>query len=763
MGKVRDHKSLVAKLLATENITVRYDKVSTAAFSPVKRELILPIYKTELSDDELDLFIGHEVGHALFTPAVDPSEYSKGRNNFHGVLNVVEDARIERLIQDKFPGLKRNFSKGYKDLVDRKFFGDVNPNDLGFVDRLNLYFKLGDNDIVFDEEEMQFVEEIENCKTFEEVLDITERIYSKFSQEKKEKEEQQSEGGEDENNEESVPESGSGDSGESTDQDGDPEDNEESAQSTESDEGEDDTEDSGNGESTDDDVRDDNDDGTSTEERNGLNSLDSDDLSTSTQDSLERSMEDMVETSEYFKYREVNLPTQLDHVVPNRELVEIVNNHSWKRNDGSVQDWTEVSGRSISNVEQLKEDFLKFSKEQKSVINYMVKEFEMRKSADEYKRTRESKTGSLNLNKLHQYKFSEDLFRKNLVVKDGKNHGLIMYIDWSGSMCDCIGETIEQLQVLIMFCKKVNIPFEVYAFTNHWVEEWNYNTRGFSGNNLPYTDELHYDKSYKLLELCNTSLNTKEYNESMYLLEYLKLCRAGAWAYKYSYPSQLYLGGTPISPTVFSSIQQVKNFRKRYNLQIVNAIFLTDGEGNDQILHVNENGVEGKINPFYSKNSRTVIRGDVKDYVVNVDGKYLNWWNSEGEISSTEELGFDILKTECPYTNVIGFFVSEPRDIGRNVAMHSINPYESVLDNESRRLFMRKNTKQNFLHFNKGIKYYDDLFVTMTTNLRIDNDDWEVDESTRNSKVKLRTSFIKKMNKKNNSRSFLKKFTEIIA
>lgn len=762
MGKVRDHKSLVAKLLATENITVRYDKVSTAAFSPVKRELILPIYKTELSDDELDLFIGHEVGHALFTPAVDPSEYSKGRNNFHGVLNVVEDARIERLIQDKFPGLKRNFSKGYKDLVDRKFFGDVNPNDLGFVDRLNLYFKLGDNDIVFDEEEMQFVKEIENCKTFEEVLDITERIYSKFSQEKKEKEEQQSEGGEDENNEESAPESGSGDSGEPKNQDGDPEDDKEDSESTEPDEGEDDTEDSENGESTDDDVRDDNDDGTSTEERNGLNSLDSDDLSTSTQDSLERSMEDMVETSEYFKYREFNLPTQLDHVVPNRELVEIVNNHTWKRNDGHDQDWTEVAGRSISNVDQLKEDFLKFSKEQKSVINYMVKEFEMRKSADEYKRTRESKTGSLNLNKLHQYKFSEDLFRKNLVVKDGKNHGLIMYIDWSGSMCNCIGETIEQLQVLIMFCKKVNIPFEVYAFTNHWVEEWNYNSRGFD-NNLPYTDELHYDKSYKLLDLCNSSLNTKEYNESMYLLEYFKLCRAGSYAYKYSYPSQLYLGGTPISPTVFSSIQQVKNFRKRYNLQIVNAIFLTDGEGNDQLLHVNENGVEGRFDPFHSKNSRTVVRGDVKDYVVNVDGKYLNWWNSEGEISSTEELGFDILKTECPYANVIGFFVSEPRDIGRNVAMHSINPYESVLDNESRSLFMRKNNKQNFLHFNKGIKYYNDLFVTMTTNLRIDNDDWEVDESTRNSKVKLRTSFIKKMNKKNNSRSFLKKFTEIIA
>jgi hypothetical protein len=758
MGRVRDHKSLVAKLLATENITVRYDKVSTAAFSPVKRELILPIYKTELSDDELDLFIGHEVGHALFTPAVDPSEYSKGRNNFHGVLNVVEDARIERLIQDKFPGLRRNFSKGYKDLVDRKFFGNDNPNDLGFVDRMNLYFKLGNKDIIFDDEEMQFVEEIENCKTFEEVLDITERIYSKFSQEKKEEKQESGRGENDDNENTTEPESG--DSEGSQDEDGDTEDNKENNSSSESDEDENDSEDSRDGESSADDDRESDDDRTSTEERDGIDSLDPDDLSTSTQESLDHSMESMVETSDEFSYREFDLPTQLDHVVSNQELVKIVNNYTWKTTDGREHNHTEVEGRSISNVNELQGDFLKFSTDQKSVINYMVKEFEMRKSADEYKRTRESKTGSLNLNKLHQYKFSEDLFRKNLVVKDGKNHGLIMYIDWSGSMCDCIKQTIEQLQVLIMFCKKVNIPFEVYAFTNHWVENWHYKNKR---EEIIEGDNLHYSDNFKLLDLCNSYMNTKDYNESMYLLEYLKLTRAGINSYKYSYPSQLYLGGTPITPMVLSSIQQVKNFRKRNNVQIVNAIFLTDGEGNDTVSCVDKEGIVRRFDPFYYKNTRTVIRGDVKDYVVNMGSKYMNWWNSNGDICSTEEFVFDILKNECPYAKVVGFFISEPRSISRDVSMHSLNPYESVLDDGSRKLFLRKSSGQNFLHFNKGIKFYDDLFVTMSTNLKIDNEEWEVDEKTRNSKVKLRTSFIKKMNQKNNSRSFLKKFTEIIA
>ena len=50
--------------------------------------------------------------------------------------------------------------------------------------------------------------------------------------------------------------------------------------------------------------------------------------------------------------------------------------------------------------------FKEFSSEQKSLISYLIKEFEMRKSADEHKRTREAKTGILNPNKLHAFKFS---------------------------------------------------------------------------------------------------------------------------------------------------------------------------------------------------------------------------------------------------------------------------------------------------------------------------------------------------------------------
>ena len=64
----------------------------------------------------------------------------------------------------------------------------------------------------------------------------------------------------------------------------------------------------------------------------------------------------------------------------------------------------------------------------------MVKEFECRKSADAYARAGESKTGILDTKKLHTYKYNEDLFKKITVLPDGKNHGMIFVLDWSGSM-----------------------------------------------------------------------------------------------------------------------------------------------------------------------------------------------------------------------------------------------------------------------------------------------------------------------------------------
>ena len=75
---------------------------------------------------------------------------------------------------------------------------------------------------------------------------------------------------------------------------------------------------------------------------------------------------------------------------------------------------------------------------------------------------------------LSKYKFTDDIFKKLTIVPDAKNHGMIVLVDWSGSMSDVLSSVIQQLMNLAWFCRKINIPFEVYAFSNYY----NYNYDG---------------------------------------------------------------------------------------------------------------------------------------------------------------------------------------------------------------------------------------------------------------------------------------------
>ena len=115
-------KSLLAKLMATENLTVEQRKVQTASFDVQNRILTLPILDAKISPFLYDLFLGHEVGHALNTP-LEGLVKAKEEKISRSVINVVEDSRIERKIKNKYPGIRISFVKGYRELIEKDFFG----------------------------------------------------------------------------------------------------------------------------------------------------------------------------------------------------------------------------------------------------------------------------------------------------------------------------------------------------------------------------------------------------------------------------------------------------------------------------------------------------------------------------------------------------------------------------------------------------------------------------------------------------------------
>ncbi len=98
-------KSNLAKLLANENITIQHNKVKTASFDVKNRVLTLPLFKQK-SGDVYDMLIAHECAHALWTPY----EEWKGIDNdeLRSYVNVLEDCRIDLLLQAKYPGVLSN-------------------------------------------------------------------------------------------------------------------------------------------------------------------------------------------------------------------------------------------------------------------------------------------------------------------------------------------------------------------------------------------------------------------------------------------------------------------------------------------------------------------------------------------------------------------------------------------------------------------------------------------------------------------------------
>ena len=173
---------LLAKLLASENIDIIRGSVKTASFDIVNRVLTLPQWQDMTNTIEL-MLKAHEVGHALYSHIELLTDECKAPKSY---INVIEDVRIERKIKVAFPGLRKDFTQGYKELNDRDFFGVANTDlsDLNLINRINLYFKAGFScGVKFDAEEQSFVERAKSVDSIADVITLSEDIY-KFSKDK---------------------------------------------------------------------------------------------------------------------------------------------------------------------------------------------------------------------------------------------------------------------------------------------------------------------------------------------------------------------------------------------------------------------------------------------------------------------------------------------------------------------------------------------------------------------------------------------------
>jgi len=600
----RATKDILAKCMATEDLRVIHDaNAETAWFDTENRVLCLPIWEN-MSNSTYDMLVGHEVSHALHTPKEGWQDFvgdGRGSRIRHMFLNIVEDARIERMIKDKFPGLKRDFATAYGELHDRDLFELANRTidiDTPLIDRLNLEFKLGLFGLLqvpFSTDENQYVTRMADTVTFEDVVALAKELYEKHQDELEDEDDQQpqsgsqSESGDDGEEQGNQGQSGD-DQGESQDgsqsgsesEDGD----EDGSQSGDGDESGDDGEDSGQSQTddTDDGESADSEDGDTEQTGDGQSGLEYDDYQEgsgqagSTQNSYEQGIDnlrnDKAKSYEYHTLPTMNLENCVVDYKEVASIWESFGSDMKNKNDGRYLE--QYNNKTSENTVKCQE----FLTRTKSTVANMVQQFQMKQAADADKRTEISKTGVLDTINMINYRWSEDIFMKNEVHTDGKNHGIVMYLDWSGSMCGIIGDTVEQLLILTEFCQKVNIPFDVYAFSSK--NHPSLNTTDDGGNCLNHQYDEHDDKSvmrphgFSLIQFLSSDMKTNEYKQAVQRLYHSGQELRGYGSYV---PSQFGMGCTPLNEAIMCALQQVPAFQAKHGVQIVNTVFLTDGDG----------------------------------------------------------------------------------------------------------------------------------------------------------------------------------------
>ena len=528
----KEIKSQLAKLLATEDLIVEHKKVDTAQFDVCTRVLTLPMWN-KASNTVYDLLVGHEVGHALYTPDEDWSLRCKVPTQF---VNVVEDARIEKLMKRKYPGLAKTFYNGYNELHREDFF-EVNCEDIttfNLADRANLYFKVGNFiPLVFSSFEESVITLIKECETFDDTLKAAETLYLYCKEQEQRQEEHNDPKYQDTNSPSEMPDEGFDES-----ELNEEERKEDPAQL----------------------------DVPSFQKDSGENN----EPEIKTMDSLDKTLKDLVDTDGHENVY-VEIPTiKLDQIIiSNEEIHELCDEH-W---NGGIKESDHYGPHLVTSIEDVDNQFLRFKKNAQKEVNYLVKEFECRKAADNYSRTNTSRTGVLDTKKLQTYRFNEDLFKRVSVIPDGKNHGLVFILDWSGSMQSVILDTIKQLYNLLWFCKKVNIPFEVYAFTNDFPHREKFFERQ---KEKRVENQIRIREFFSLMNLFTSKVNGKTLEHQM--MSIFRLAYAFQEYCAYNIPIGMRLSGTPLNESLICLHEIIPKFKKDNNLQKVQCIVLTDGE-----------------------------------------------------------------------------------------------------------------------------------------------------------------------------------------
>jgi len=780
--KIRNQKDSLARLMATENLTVVHKKIPTAYFDVKNRILACPTFKDDISDELYDLFMGHEVGHALFTPYEGLHSTIKENRTLKGYLNVIEDVRIEKGIKNKYAGLRRSFYKAYNELMERNFFG-IKGRDLqtlSLIDKINLITKCGSRvNIKLNKEEQEFLDMAEDCKSWEEVVACAQAIYdwSKENESRDETDEQVTMKIPDFDDEESDEDEDEYESMGGEESDDEPEDDEDANE--EEGEVEDGEEESSEVEEI-----------KTTGDKGGKFTGHYDDLEGARESITEHNAhnnEDMYVDENACvkstidlkkKFRTANIDAVL---YPYKKVLS-----DWREHYAKEEEYSERTQiKELSK--QLGETYRKhLQQKNKKIVNHMAKEFEMRQNAHRSAKAFTGTSGDLDMNRLAKYQIIDDIFKRVTYLPDGKNHGVNVMVDWSGSINGEVKDILEQSIILAEFCNKVQIPFRVYLFSDSVVKS---------------DDDSYYSRGEeKLVEVLSNEMKSREYIEMMNYLSTIIVGRLHAdlkyswdgsakqrkiadeynkalgsinhfdaddsnnyWNWKFNdnlEPYNYRLGGTPLDHTLVAMRKFLPEFNKKYNIEKSILTVITDGFSHSSDLlrqdDAEREDIKSQIGDEWRYNSQRYILDPYTNKTFIYEDKSGDNYYYRNDFEGTQNI-LEWLSKTCNVT-VTGYFVFSTKRDWMNVAEVITKGTGMYYDEQSKMWNDMKKTGSVI-----KVKGYNKLFCTAASNLATTGDDELDDEFVGANKNRITAAFKRNQKGKTTSRFLTNEFIKEIA
>jgi hypothetical protein len=416
---------------------------------------------------------------------------------------------------------------------------------------------------------------------------------------------------------------------------------------------------------------------------------------------------------------------------------KVLESHNYEYEDGTV-DKKEIL---TMNMEV---EFKKYLSKVKKAVQPAVKEFEQKKAAHQWQYATTAKTGRIDVNKLHSYKISEDIFSQTTNLANSKNHGMFMLIDYSGSMAGVLSNVLDQLVHSIIFCKTVNIPFDVYAFT--------------TGGNHDYTSyrdgDFQMDK-LSMPQLIHSDLKKNDFELALKYLYARMECARGPHDYSI-YDICEEWGSTPLNHALVCSHKLIKKFKAIKNLEKVNLMLITDGDTN-RLSIIEDRSLADKKLP--NTNSRYGYDAEIK---TTIDGKKLTL--AGRGVNGTKSLLQNLKKRYG--VNVIGFYIADSRSDLNSAIFSSYrdqnkdaNDWDTSFD-KHKKIKLKERNKNKCIEY-KNSKGYDNLYIVLDKEFNTDEDEFEA--TSDQTKSQITRAFKKYSSSKKVNKSLMTKFGQAVA